>query len=286
MESTLKVCDTDIATPLYSNREVVTSKHESTGGNLYGSDLDHRQKAPAPPRQLLSLPPLAWLVNAFLIGLDELRRCFLACAFPELRTYFRKDFLEKVKQLLVQNVRAVLTPGFLNMKGEDAGKLRSVAVELKEEFETCVEPDLTGALEVALGSFDNIPARPAHNVETEEEVEVETGECVVTNETSEEENFDEAKEERDPEVSETDYGEIADEQVAEIAIQEEDCDPAKVSETKNEGESSDEQVPPEIAIQEEERDPEVSETVLSITCNYNRKKVFLNTTYSSKSFCR
>jgi hypothetical protein len=160
------------------------------------------------------------------------------------------------------------------MKGEDAGKLRSVAVELKEEFETCVEPDLTGALEVALGSFDNIPARPAHNVETEEEVEVETGECVVTNETSEEENFDEAKEECDPEVSETDYGEIADEQVAGIAIQEEDCDPAKVSETKNEGESSDEQVPPEIAIQEEECDPEVSETVLSNTLNYNRKKVF------------
>ena len=254
----MKVCDTDIATPLYSNREVVTSEHESAGGNLYGSDLDHRQKAPVPPRQLLSLPPLARLVNAFLIGLDELRRCFLACAFPELRTYFRKDFLEKVKQLLVQNVRAVLTPGFLNMKGEDAGKLRSVAVELKEEFETCVEPDLTGALEVALGSFDNIPARPAHNVETEEKVEVETGECVVTNETSEEENFDEAKEERDPEVSETDYGEIADEQVAEIAIQEEECDP-EVSETKNEGESSDEQVP-EIAIQEEECDPEVSET--------------------------
>jgi hypothetical protein len=96
---------------------------------------------------------------------------------------------------------------------------------------------------------------------------------VVTNETSEEENFDEAKEERDPEVSEIDYGEIADEQVAEIAIQEEDCDP-EVSETKNEGESSDEQVPAEIAIQEEECDPEVSETVLSNTLNYNRKKVF------------
>jgi len=156
LDNTLKVCrDTGIASPLYSNRDVTSSGNQIFGDANDEYDPTHKRKTPAPPRQLLAHPPLARLVNSFLIGLNELRRCLLACAFPELRAIFQKDFLDKAKQYLVQNERAVLTPGFLNKKGE-AGKLRSVAINLKEEFETCVEPYLTGALDVALGSFNKI----------------------------------------------------------------------------------------------------------------------------------
>ena len=198
LENTLNVCrDTGIASPLYSNREVTVPEHESSGASFNEFDQGHNNKAPAPPRQLLSYPPLARVVNAFLIGLNELRRCLLASAFPELRTYFRKEFVEKVKQLLVQNERAVLTPGFVNMKGEGAGKLRSVAVELKQEFEVCVEPYLTCALEVALGSFDNIPEKPAVTVEAEEKVTLEDDEK-VTLENDEEEKLDEVEEQQGP----------------------------------------------------------------------------------------
>lgn len=159
-ENTLKVCrDTGIASPLYSNRDVNALSDEQTSSayDLDNYDPLNKRKAPAPPRQLLSHPPLARLVNAFLSGLNELRRCLLSCAFPELKRFFQKDFLEKTKQLLVQNERAVLTPGFLQQKGEDASKLRNMAVELKEEFDSCVQPYLMGAIEVAFGSFDNIP---------------------------------------------------------------------------------------------------------------------------------
>lgn len=171
-ENTLKVCrDTGIASPLHSNREVSEplEDHGSSGGDHrhhLGDDIDfsNRSKTPAPPRQLLALPPLARLVNAFLIGLNEFRRCLLASAFPSLRAYFKDNFVKKARSVLLQNERAVLTPGFLNKKGEDAGKLRSVAIELKEEFEGCVEPYLMGALEVALGSFENIPKKKEEDV--------------------------------------------------------------------------------------------------------------------------
>lgn len=182
LENTLNICrDTGIASPLYSNREVSASQSESIesaagvgGGGGSTNDFDSgydTQKHSAPPRHLLSLPPLARLVNAFLIGLNELRRCLLACAFPELRECFKTDFLDKAKQILVQNERAVLTPGFLNMKGEDAGKLRSVAIELKEEFDNCVGPYLSAALEFGLGSIERMPARKVRHVEEDEKVE-------------------------------------------------------------------------------------------------------------------
>ena len=174
-ENTLKVCrDTGIASPLYSNRDVNALSDEQTSSayDLDNYDPLNKRKAPAPPRQLLSHPPLARLVNAFLTGLNELRRCLLSCAFPELRRFFQKDFLEKTKQLLVQNERAVLTPGFLQQKGEDASKLRNMAVELKEEFDSCVQPYLMGAIEVAFGSFDNVP-QPTKEEEKEEEVNVD-----------------------------------------------------------------------------------------------------------------
>jgi len=154
-ENTLKVCrDTGIASPLHSSREFTDPlENEVSVGDLSESS---RSKTPAPPRQLLALPPLARLVNAFLIGLNELRRCLLASTFPKVRSYFEGEFVKKVKSILLKNERVVLTPGFLHQKGEDAGKLRSVAMELKEEFDSCVEPYMTGAMEVALGSFGTI----------------------------------------------------------------------------------------------------------------------------------
>jgi hypothetical protein len=159
LQDTLKVCrDAGIASPLYNSREVISpigTNAEDEGDIGAGMGA----KTPSPPRQLLSLPPLARLVNSFLTGLNELRRCLLASAFPQLRSFFRESFIVKVKAILVENERAVLKPGFLS-KGEEAGKLRSVAIELKEEFEGCVEPYLSNALEVALGSFDNILAKP------------------------------------------------------------------------------------------------------------------------------
>ena len=59
------------------------------------------------------------------------------------------------ESILVENERAVLKPGFLT-KGEEAGKLRTVAAELKTEFENCVKPYLRNALEVAFGAFENV----------------------------------------------------------------------------------------------------------------------------------
>ena len=188
LENTLKVCrDTGIASPLYSKREVASNDQDFERDNIVSGEQDERCKTPAPPRQLLSHPPLARLVNAFLIGLNELRRCLLACAFPELRNNFRTHFVTKAKQLLVQNERSVLTPGFLNMKGEDAGKLRTLAVELKKEFDACVEPYLSVAIEVALGSFDNIPVKAKHDADSEEKIDSEADEGANAEASEEEE---------------------------------------------------------------------------------------------------
>lgn len=159
LQDTLKVCrEAGIATPLYNSREVISP----IGTNLEDEESDViagvGTKTPSPPRQLLSLPPLARLVNSFLTGLNELRRCLLTSAFPQLRSNYKENFVSKVKAILIENERAVLKPGFLS-KGEEAGKLRSVAVELKEEFDGCVEPYLSSALEVALGIYDSILAK-------------------------------------------------------------------------------------------------------------------------------
>jgi hypothetical protein len=157
LENTLKVCrDSGVASPLYSHRDVSVLEQDTTRGDAE-SVQDHQRVAPQPPRSLLVYPPLARLVNAFLVGLNELRRCLLACAFPDLRRFSQEEFMSKAKQILVQNERAVLTPGFLSAKGRDGGKLRSLAAELKDKFESCARPYLEGSLEFALGSFENIP---------------------------------------------------------------------------------------------------------------------------------
>jgi hypothetical protein len=152
-ENILKVCrETGIATPLYSSRDVVTSLEKDDKMNV--DELDSR--TPAPPRQLMALPPLARLLNSYLVGLNELRRCLMPGIFPNLRGYFLNDYVKKIKDILIKNERAVLTPGFLTMKSGDPAKLRSIAQDFKEEFDSCVEPFMKNALEVSFGCFENL----------------------------------------------------------------------------------------------------------------------------------
>ena len=98
------------------------------------------------------------------------------------------------------------------MKGEDAGKLRSVAIELKEEFENCAEPYLSGALELALGSIDTMPERFVQKVEEEDNGQTEIDESMTPNETIEEEKFDA------PEEIEIHDGSAVDEQPSGIPV--------------------------------------------------------------------
>lgn len=156
-ENILKVCrETGIANPLYSNRPVISSSKKDDEIDIGDLDNYPNSRTPAPPRQLMALPPLARLLNSYLVGLNELRRCLLPGIFPDLRVYFLNDYLEKIKDILIKNERAVLTPGFLNMKSGDPAKLRSVAQELKEEFDVCVEPYMKNALEASFGCYENL----------------------------------------------------------------------------------------------------------------------------------
>jgi len=187
-EDTLKVCrEAGIASPLYSSSG--KAPETSSNGDTSDSPLNEKDSVtidevnrtssvPSPPRQLLSLPPLARLVNSFLIGLNELRRCLLPTSFPKLRHYFVDSFVKKVKCVLIQNDTSIHAPGYLSWKGEEAAKLRSVAVEIKDEFEKCAEPYMTIALEVAFGVLDsstskNLPETLCETKEQENEVETE-----------------------------------------------------------------------------------------------------------------
>jgi hypothetical protein len=86
-------------------------------------------------------------VNAFLNGLNELRRCLLPGIFPKLRESLVAALTE-VDTILQANERAVLTPG---LRG-DATELRELAKEMKEVMKTIVTPYLKGALESSLGN--------------------------------------------------------------------------------------------------------------------------------------
>ncbi len=164
LQDTLKVCrDAGVASPLYNSREVISHIGAEEGDSGAGNG----NKTPSPPRQLLSLPPLARLVNAFLNGLNELRRCLLASAFPQLRSFFHESFVVKAKAILIENERAVLKPGFLKSKGDEAGKLRNIAIEMKDEFDSCVKPYLDIALEVSFGNFEGMLSNEITQVETD-----------------------------------------------------------------------------------------------------------------------
>lgn len=146
LNETLKACrDGGIAGPLYGTETSVgKDEHDSAdSGEIQSS------RTPAPPRKLLAIPPLARFVNAYLNGLNELRRCLLPGAFPAIRMAHKK-LIEDVKMALQTNERVVLTPG---LRGE-ATQLREAASRMKKEFDGCVEPYISSCLEVAFGSLD------------------------------------------------------------------------------------------------------------------------------------
>jgi conserved oligomeric Golgi complex subunit 8 len=173
---TLKICrDAGLASPLVS-----ASAMAAEGGYLDGSDGVSSSVMMPPPRQLTALPPLGRVVNACLMGLNELRRCLLPGVFCRLREALEKEFLLEIKNTLHAHERSVMTPG---LRGE-AVQLREVAKTMKEVTKSIVFPYLRGALELALGNdtgakdwFDKLrlvlhpPSPPPPPAVPEEEIE-------------------------------------------------------------------------------------------------------------------
>lgn len=140
LADTLKICrDAGVASPL-------SSSAIGSSGPLDGTGIS-TASPPPPPRQLLALPPLGRLVNAFLSGLNEIRRCMLPSIFPTLRESMLAALTE-VEAILQANERSVLTPG---LRG-DAKELRELAKKMKEVMKAVVTPYLQGALENSLGN--------------------------------------------------------------------------------------------------------------------------------------
>mmetsp|Transcript_49638 Transcript_49638/g.56139 ORF Transcript_49638/g.56139 Transcript_49638/m.56139 type:complete len:611 (+) Transcript_49638:41-1873(+) len=146
LAETLKVCrDAGVASPLFSST-VVTSYCGTSEGE--DNDSSSSSVMMAPPRHLMALPPLGRLVNACLVGLNELRRCLMPGIFAQLRMVVEKDFLLETKNILHAHERAVLSPG---LRG-DATKLREIAKEMKNTTKTIIFPYVRGAVELSLGN--------------------------------------------------------------------------------------------------------------------------------------
>ena len=147
-----------------------------------------------PPRQLMALPPLGRLVNAFLTGLNELRRCLLPGILSKLRESL-EEVLKEVASILQVNERAVMTPG---LRG-DAVQLREIAKEMQAVMENVVVPYVRGALEASLGNkqgakdfFDKLVVESQKEEEVKEEEvgdvgNVDATEANATDETTEDE---------------------------------------------------------------------------------------------------
>lgn len=143
LTETLKICrEAGVASPLSSSAAVPPSLTSQ------GSDVGEGDGGPMPPpRQLMAMPPLGRLVNAFLTGLNELRRCLLPGIFNQLRTSL-EEILAEIEVILQSNERTVMTPG---LRGE-AVELRAKAKEMREAMANIVAPYVRGALELSLGN--------------------------------------------------------------------------------------------------------------------------------------
>jgi hypothetical protein len=143
LTETLKICrEAGVASPLSSSAAVPPSLTSQ------GSDVGEGDGGPMPPpRQLMAMPPLGRLVNAFLTGLNELRRCLLPGIFNQLRTSL-EEILSEIEGILQSNERTVMTPG---LRGE-AVELRAKAKEMREAMANIVAPYVRGALELSLGN--------------------------------------------------------------------------------------------------------------------------------------
>jgi conserved oligomeric Golgi complex subunit 8 len=148
LRETLTICrEAGVAGPLSSETGSMNAEDGREADALLSEDapMDGPQ---LPPKVLLTLPPLARLINAVLSGLNELRRCLLPGIFPSLRQCLEEQVLRAVESELLMNERAVLVPG---LRGE-AASLRSIATEMQAVFRDVVEPYLRGSLEAAIGN--------------------------------------------------------------------------------------------------------------------------------------
>jgi hypothetical protein len=165
LAETLKICrEAGVASPLTSTSHTVPEERSpmtTTLGTTDGGPLP-------PPRQLMGLPPLARLVNAFVAGLNELRRCLLPGIFSRLRASM-DEILKQVTGILQTNERAVMTPG---LRG-DAAQLRQIAAEMKQALADIVDPYVRGALEYALGNEETGAEFHKKLIEKEKEQEKE-----------------------------------------------------------------------------------------------------------------
>ncbi|CAB9524998.1 Golgi complex subunit 8 [Seminavis robusta] len=139
LEETLKVCrDAGVAAPLVSHN---VPPEASAAATVEGQPM-------APPRSLMALPPLARVVNAILVGLNDLRRCLLPGIFTQLRGALEEN-IKEVRAILSANEKAVNSSTIRGEKRE----LREAASKMRTTFKDYVEPYLRGSLEMALGNF-------------------------------------------------------------------------------------------------------------------------------------
>jgi conserved oligomeric Golgi complex subunit 8 len=181
LNETLTICrEAGVATPLLlqssqlssssSQRNVMMESSSSNpaitagGGNASSSTLLKMNwtfsestvgiegpQASAPRQVLMSMPPMARLVNAVLMGLNELRRCLLPGIFSRLRSSLQAILQDEIlSTILTQNQRAVMVPG---LRGDAAG-LRHVATLYKQVMTEIVMPYCLGSLEAALGNHN------------------------------------------------------------------------------------------------------------------------------------
>ena len=178
LDVTLSLCrDAGIAGPLTSTAstsEMFVGEvcSDLAGDNTPQDDISDTG-TPPPPRQLLAHPPLARFVNAFLAGLNEVRRCLLPGSFQTLRLS-SLHILDEVDGLLQANERAVLTPGLrgevLRLR-ETASQMRTCWIDGREYCRL--------ALEVAIGNIERGRVTQKRAIEGEAKTETVDAETTL-----------------------------------------------------------------------------------------------------------